>query len=407
MASNSKKTTATNLYALSLLVFLISDVQGGVGPYIAVYLKSVLNWSLSNIGFALAMYNIASLTAQIPSGLLIDKVHFKRLLVGLCAVMISVGCYIIINSAHLMPILFAQSLIGVAASIIPPAIAAITLGLVGRAQFPARLSINGTFNHAGNVFNAMVTGITTFFFGVVWILYTDIFFSLISLVPLICINKNDIDNEVAREAPENNGSTSYPIKKLLLTPSILYFGIAVALFTFSNSFQLPLLGQKLALQAPKYAATYMTISIISAQLVMIAVAFFLSLFIDKIGRKPLFLTCYFVLMVRAILYVLFTQPIFLLCNQVLDGIGAGIFSIVAIVITSDLAKDSGRFNFMQGLIIFCISIGSALSNVMGGLVAERVGINASFLVLSFIALLGGIFYSIFMPETKDKKFIAL
>lgn len=55
--------------------------------------------------------------------------------------------------------MLAQSMIGISSAVIPPSIIAITTGLVGRKAFPKRISINETWNHTGNLLNALVAGI--------------------------------------------------------------------------------------------------------------------------------------------------------------------------------------------------------------------------------------------------------
>jgi MFS family permease len=403
------KPSKFSLFALSWLVFLISDTQGGVGPFIAIYLKTALSWDAGRIGMVLAMYNIASLCCQIPSGFLIDYVTFKRFLIGVSSCMVGIGCLLIVNSKTLAPILFAQTIIGIATSIIPPAIAAVTLGLVGRKAFPERLALNGTFNHSGNVTNTLLTGLMVYFWSVTWILYVDFTFSIISIIPLLLINKNEINNNEAREAPGVGLPTEYmplPIETIITNPVVIFYGISLLLFTFANSAQLPLVGQKIANVVPNRAATYMASSIVVAQLVMIGVTYLLSLIIDKIGRKVLFVCVYAVLFLRAGLYLLTANPNLLLAIQVLDGLASGIFSIVSVVVISDLAKNTGRFNFMQGMMIFCISIGSAFSNLVSGYVAKLFGLDVGIALLGVVAFIGLIFYITIMPETKGREFLS-
>ncbi|MEA3128562.1 MAG: hypothetical protein QOF46_357, partial [Paraburkholderia sp.] len=69
----------------------------------------------------------------------------------------------------------------------------------------------------------------------------------------------------------------------------------------------------------------------------------------------------------------------------LDGVAAGIFGVVAVVIASDLMRGTGRFNLAQGLMALAVGVGAALSNVTGGFVVQRFGFPACFLVLSIVA----------------------
>ena len=74
-----------------LNVFL-ADVRDGVGPYLAIYLKSSHNWNPAQIGMATAASSIATVIAQTPAGALIDRLRQKRMLIVVAAVLVSIGC---------------------------------------------------------------------------------------------------------------------------------------------------------------------------------------------------------------------------------------------------------------------------------------------------------------------------
>jgi hypothetical protein len=48
--------------------------------------------------------------------------------------------------------------LGAASAVISPALAALSLGIVGRKSFPARVSRNESFNHGGNFAAAILAG---------------------------------------------------------------------------------------------------------------------------------------------------------------------------------------------------------------------------------------------------------
>ncbi|WP_392538994.1 hypothetical protein [Legionella sp. 227] len=79
---------------------------------------------------------------------------------------------------------------------------------------------------------------------------------------------------------------------------------------------------------------------------------------------------------------------------------AGIFGVVAVVIVSDLASGTGRFNFLLGTLGLCAGIGSSLSNIIAGFIAKIYGFHVGFISLSFIAAIGLILYTFTMPETR-------
>lgn len=68
------------------------------------------------------------------------------------------------------------------------------------------------------------------------------------------------------------------------------------------------------------------------------------------GRKPMLLIGFGVLPVRALLYTLTDKPAMLIAIQLLDGIGAGIFGVLSVLVIADLTRGTGRFNVSQGVI---------------------------------------------------------
>jgi len=72
-----------------------------------------------------------------------------------------------------------------------------------------------------------------------------------------------------------------------------------------------------------------------------------------------------------------------------------------VVVVADLARGTGRFNFIQGAINTGVSIGASISNLMTGFIVKRSGYNFGFVVLAMIAAVALASLLIAMPETKD------
>ncbi len=397
--------SSRSLFGLNWMIFFMSDVRPGVGPFLAIFLKSYLNWSTEMVGIALGTTDLTAAICQIPSGLIVDSVKAKRFLLFLACLMISIACLLILYFPLFQMVIFAQALIGISAAIFTPALSAITLGLIGRKQFPKRISINETWGHAGNVVTAAIVGISGYLLGLQWVVYLVIVFAMISVFFMNFINPKEIDHAIARElvAKENvNNKKPLPLFKLLRKSSLLIFCFSVFLFHFSNAAQLPLIGQLLSLQNPAISSIFMGACIILAQVVMILVAYCMGFLMDMMGRKPLFLFGFGVLSVRAILYTLTNNPLLLLSVQLLDGIGSGIFGVIGVVTISDIAKGTGRFNFSIGLMALSQGIGASTSNIISGYIVKNLGFNAGFFTLAGIAIVGLCFYGMLMPETKNK-----
>jgi len=88
----------------------------------------------------------------------------------------------------------------------------------------------------------------------------------------------------------------------------------------------------------------------------------------------------------------------------LDGVGAGIFGVVSVLVIADLTQGTGRFNLTLGAISTAVGIGASLSQVIAGSIVHHFGSSAGFLSLAAAAAAAfGILY-LFMPETRDKRF---
>ena len=170
--------SGSSIFGLDLLTFLMADVRDGVGPYLSVFLKGGLHWQSGEIGIAMATSSVTAVICQIPAGLLVDSVHAKRLLVVISGLMVSLGCLLVVCVPKLIVVVSAQAALGAASAVIPPALAALSLGIVGRKLFPSRVSRNESFNHAGNFAAAILAGTIGQRLGYHWIFYLVCLFAL-------------------------------------------------------------------------------------------------------------------------------------------------------------------------------------------------------------------------------------
>ncbi len=158
------------------------------------------------------------------------------------------------------------------------------------------------------------------------------------------------------------------------------------LFHFANAPLLPLVGQKLAAAYPKEATAMMSACIIAAQLVMLPIALLVGRKADVWGRKPLFLAGFAILPIRAVLYTLSDNSLWLIGVQVLDGVGAGIFGALTPLVIADIMRGTGRYNLAQGAIATMVGIGASLSGLAAGEIVDHFGYAAAFLALGAAAL---------------------
>merc|ERR1739845_2074 len=91
--------------------------------------------------------------------------------------------------------------------------------------------------------------------------------------------------------------------------------------------------------------------------------------------------------------------ILILSTQLLDGIGAGIFGTMYILVTSDLSGGTGRFSLMLGVTTAAMSIGGTFSGYLGEALAQDIGYRQSFIILGTTSCIPVFLYYLFMPET--------
>ncbi len=390
-----------SLGSLDGLNFFLADVRDGMGPLLGTFLREKHHWDAARVGIALAASQIGTVLAQTPAGALIDRIRGKRLAVALAAATVAAGCLVLYLVPAFGVVVAAQAVIGAAAAIFPPAVAALTLGLVGRVVMPRRTGRNEAFNHAGNVVAAALAGGLAYLFGYGAMFLLVAGMAAASSAAVLLIREPEIDHDLARGADdgEEHRVEVIGVAELFRDRRITTFIASAVLFHFANAAMLPLAGQKSSDGLKEGAAVVMSACIIAAQVVMVPVALAASRLAASWGRKPVFLIGFAVLPIRGLLYCLSVNPFYLVGVQLLDGIGAGIFGVVSVLVVADLTKGTGRFNLTQGALATATGVGAGLSNVLAGFVVKEAGFDAGFLTLAAIAAAGTLYFALAMPET--------
>lgn len=409
-SATSRKSGLSSTRALDALNFFLADVRDGLGPYLSIYLLTIDKWDAASIGWTMTAAAICGLIAQTPAGAFIDRTKAKRAVIIVAALAVTVTATMLPVLKNEYLIVATQSISGIAAAFFAPAIAAITLGIVGPRTFALRTGRNEAFNHAGNAATAGAAAALAYFYGPAVVFWIMGLMAVFSIGATLAIPASIIDDDVARgledgEKANANGDSRavQPSWRVLLQrPALLTFAATVVLFHLSNAAMLPLVGQKLALRTDAGTGTsLMAACIVAAQIIMVPAAWLVGRKADVWGRKPFFLVGFGVLALRGLLYPLSDNPAWLLSVQALDGVGAGIFGALFPVVVADLTRGSGHFNVSLGAIATATGIGAALSTAIGGMIVVHAGYSAAFISLAAVAGLGLALYAMFMPETRE------
>jgi MFS family permease len=377
-------------------------VRDGLGPYLAVYLLIVQHWDEASIGIVMSIAGIAGIAAQTPAGALVDATRHKRAVVVAAAVLVTAGSLMLPLLPSFWLVASVQAATHAAGAVFAPAIAAVTLGIVGPKAFARRVGRNEAFNHAGNAAAATLAAISAYFLGPVAVFWLMAVMATLSVLAMLAIPAAAIDDDLARGLhPDAKATREQPSgwRALLECRPLLIFAACCALFHFANAAMLPLVGQKLALANPGLATSLMAVCVVAAQLVMVPMAMLVGAKADRWGRKPLFLIGLVVLPLRGLLYTFSDNPYWLVGVQLLDGVGAGVFGALFPLIVADLTRGTGRFNVSQGAIATAQGIGAALSTTAAGLITVAAGFDAAFLFLGAVAALALLLFWLAMPET--------
>jgi len=393
------------LRGLDWLNFFLADVQTGVGPFLAIYLAAY-GWNEERVGIALTVGGIAGILTQTPAGALVDYIHAKRTLIAAAVGALALGALLVAFIPTFWSVMSAQVLIGAISSIFGPAICAISLGIVGHHLFDARQGRNQSLNSAGNVVAAVSMGLLGYFVSNRSIFFFVALSTIPTLLALRRIRGDEIDYDRARGAKQD-GPEAHAVgaSALFKERPLIVFLICAVMFHFANAAMLPLLGEMLSKGHGRSSMMFMSACVVTTQLVIAIIASWTGRKAGTWGRKPLLLIAFGVLPVRAVLYTLTDNTVELVAIQILDGIAAGVFGVVSVLVIADLTQGSGRFNVTLGAISTAVGIGAALSQAIAGTIVHHFSFNAGFLFLAAIAAAAFTILYFYMPETRDNSFL--
>lgn len=325
---------------------------------------------------------LAGVLAQVPAGALI-----------------ALACIAIVRVPTRPVIIGAQSFIGVAGAVFGPAVAAISLGLVGRRAMDARAGRNTSWSSAGNIGLAVGAGLIGYYLSREVIFYFVAGMSLCTVASVLCIREADIDHDLARGADDRDENVS-GVGALLADKRVLIFALSVVGFHFANAALLTRVTQLLSTGKNAHPSLMTSACIVTAQLVIVPLGFFVGRRAQISLRKPIYLVAFAVLPLRCGLYLLSHNGYYLVALQALDGLAGGIFGIMQLLMVADLTRGTGRFNITQGALGMAVGIGASLSNLLAGVIVKHASYNAAFATMGAIALAACALFFFLVPETK-------
>jgi len=387
---------------LDWFIFFLADVQTGFGPFVAVYLTTQ-KWTQVEIGLVLSVSGLIALIGQMPGGALVDAARSERLVAGIALVAISVAALAYAAWPIFPVILAAATLHAMASCVLGPSIAAISLGLVGRAAIGERLGRNARFASLGNGIAAAAMGTAGYLLSSRSVFLVTVALTIPTLIALVYIRPSEIDPERAHgavpRAKSDKSSTS--IVSLLRKRPLLIFAGSVLLFQFANAAMLPIMGGVLTTRSSNWATVLIALCIVVPQLVVAVMSPWVGRKAQAWGRRPLLLIGFAALPIRGLLFATVGDPSLIVVVQVLDGITAAVLGVMMPLIVADVTYGSGHFNLAQGVVGTATGIGASLSTVLAGYVSDQFGSSVAFAGLAAVAALALSVVFALMPETRQ------
>lgn len=382
--------------ALEALNFFLADVQAGIGPFVGVILLS-RGWSADAIGSVMTLAGLAAMAATPPAGALVDALRAKRALIVAATLATALASLALMFVDSYPAVAASQILAAVSGAALAPAVAGVTLGIARQSGFDRQFGRNQMANHAGNVVGAALAGWLGWHAGFDAVFTLVVVFTMFSIASTFAIPARAIDHACARGLDaESTGSRGEAfggapaprvggLRTLFENRPLVLLGASLALFHLGNAAMLPLYGMGVVATHRSNASAFTAQTIVIAQLVMVAAAWVAPRLIRAHGYWRVLLISFLSLPIRGALAAALMSEAGVWPVQILDGIGAGLQSVVVPALVVRLLHGSGRVNVGQGAVATAQGVGAALSPALGGVLAQHFGYPAAFVVLGAVS----------------------
>jgi MFS family permease len=405
-AAPADATVRSSHRSLDWFSFFLADIQAGFGPFVAIYLTAH-SWTQLDIGLVLTASGLVALAGQLPAGALVDAVRSARLVAGVALLAICASALTMAVWPMFPVVLSARAVHAAASCVLGPAIAVISLSLVGYAGLGERIGRNARFASIGAGVSAVAMGACGYWLSDRSILFLTAILVLPALFALARVRTRptELTNTDLLEptAQRAEAIPEVPAGQLFRNRQLLVFAACIALFQLANAAMLPLMGGILTMHANSWAAVIVAACVVVPQLVVVGMAPWVGRQAQLLGRRPIMLLCFAALILRALLFAFVTDPFEVVAIQILDGISAAIMSVMFPLVVADITRDTGRYSLAFGIVGSAVGVGAASSTILAGYLFDHFGRWPTFLSLACVAALGAILVLVLMAETRPRR----
>lgn len=389
--------------------FLGMAAIGFTLPYLPLYLgqKGLSDRAIGIVSTLAALSGLA----QFPIGIWSDRIGWRKpFLVGALAV--TALATVLLRGAHdvvwlaLLVILFAEN--GIGRAVVESLSGAEAAALAPRGEVGAALGVLRFWKPIGIVLVALLGSWMSERHGVGAILLPLAFAQGLAVAAALLIHEPG-DRDRLKQAPvalsRDASSTdirNHRVQGWFPTDAGLWtFVAAMVLFHAANAPGGVYLGLflKRDLHAPERMLAYAFAVSMAAWMLVVWPAGWLA---DRVGRKPLLIAGWAIMSVRLGLVALVRDPWSAVANQALDGLGNGLFAVIAAAWVTDRLADPRRSGEAQVIVGSCLVLGSALGPLVSGFLVGPLGYRGLFAALAALGAVATAIVVAFVPETLSR-----
>lgn len=379
---------------------LLSGMGAAYGAFIPVYLTSHA-WTQTSIGLVLTVGTVVSMLCQVPAGVIVDahSAH-RRAVLYWATFALGIVPLVFVILPRGLPILLAMALQAAAASFLMPAIAAISLALVGREALGEQVGRNGRYGSIGAGLGAAIMGACGYLgsqrlaFVVAAALAVPALFAVRAIGP---------DRVVVPPTSSSDGEPPglFAPFRLLRDHRLLIYALCVALFQLASIAVLQLSAVDVTARLGARGALVIAAFILVPQVVVAAFSPWIGRAADRWGHRPALLAGYVTVPIRGVLFAMVRNPYVLVPVNVLEGLGGATFGVMMPLVAADLTKGKPHYTTCLSLLGLAAGAGTAASTALAGWTADRFGRHAAYWVLAAAGVAALMLVAFAMPETRE------
>ena len=285
------------------------------------------------------------------------------------------------------------------------ALASTNFGLSHQDQLSERLGYNVRFSAIGAGLAAALMGAVGYWVSERAIFFLTAILGITALAALRVIHPRNLAEAPLRTdhpsvMPRHERSEQLRgIREVCTDHRLLICALGMALFQLGNAAILPLAANAFTRTNGRKADLVLPAAIIIPQVLTAILSPWIGRLAQSWGRRPVALLGLAALPIRAALFAISDNPVFLVCCQALDGISASVIGVMLPLFVADITRRGGRFNLGMGIVGLVSGIGATFSTSIGGAIAEHFGYSVAFAALCAAGFAAFLLIWLRMPNT--------